>query len=272
MDKSASFYCSSAVHIACSTVTRGLAQRQRRSLYEKKSEKSKQRRRVYQRLVLDYSHSRSRSNLLHFIMMFRPKRDSAEIDGSYRSTSSKPLPLKQRTSSVDNRKDFNVQTWWSLQDLIKAREYFVTVDNFSIWRRHLSWALEDGGDLRSYLTSRFASSMVFMSLLLGAELGVLFNSAAITTGIRLALKNQEHFTLRFWTGMMIVISIICTLFSLITTFTAWGMVSAVSNENAHCILRSSVSIVIDDQKLRCHPLTISALTHRMLSFVFLCFR
>jgi hypothetical protein len=106
--------------------------------------------------------------------------------------------------------------------------------------------------------------MVFMSLLLGAELGTLVNSAAITTGIRLALKNQEHFTLRFWTGMMIVISIICTLFSLITTFTAWGMVSAVSNENAHCIMRSSVSI--DDQKLRFHRLTISALTNLFIFF------
>lgn len=95
--------------------------------------------------------------------MFKSQRSTGSTTDSEKglpSSSAKPLPLKQRTSSVDNRKDFSLQTWWSLRELLKFREYLVTVDNFSIWRRHLSWALTDGGDLRNYLTSRFASSMV----------------------------------------------------------------------------------------------------------------
>ena len=39
---------------------------------------------------------------------------------------------------------------------------------------------------------------------------------------------------------MILTSILLTLLSLIITYTAWGIVSAISDENAHCILRSSI--------------------------------
>lgn len=173
----------------------------------------------------------------------RSSSDQAgNIDDSGRSTStaSKPLPLKQRTSSVDTRRDYSVQTVFSLLGLIKAREYFITVDNFSIWRRHLAWAMENGADLRSYMTQRFASSMVFMSLLLGAELNVLFNSAAVTTSMRRELFAENFWTIEFWVGITILVSVILTILSLISTFTVWGMVSSVSDANAHCILRSSI--------------------------------
>jgi len=167
--------------------------------------------------------------------------DYLEINGSKTSYQEKHgLRLKQRTSSVDVRKDYSTQTWISLLSFLKAREYFVTVNNFSIWRRHLSWAMPNGGDLRNYMTQRYASNMVFMSLLLGAELGVLFNSSRITMDIRLALQASAHYKLQFWIGISILISVVFTLLSLFTTFTAWGMVSAISDENSHCILRSSI--------------------------------
>jgi hypothetical protein len=154
--------------------------------------------------------------------------------------SSKPLPLKQRTASVDGRRDFSTKTWTSLLELLKLREYIVTVDHFSIWRRHLAWAMENGKDLREYMTQRYASSMVFMSLLLSIELGVLFNSAGVTTDVRHALLEERHTSVAFWAGMSIILSAILTLLSLISTFTAWTMVSSVSEENAHCIFRSSI--------------------------------
>mmetsp|Transcript_37024 Transcript_37024/g.81126 ORF Transcript_37024/g.81126 Transcript_37024/m.81126 type:complete len:580 (+) Transcript_37024:378-2117(+) len=90
------------------------------------------------------------------------------------------------------------------------------------------------------MTQRFASSMVFMSLLLSAELGVLFNSSRITTEMRTAMMNQAHTDLKFYIGVLVVLSVFLTLFTLIATFCAWGMVSAVSNCNAHCVLRSSI--------------------------------
>lgn len=152
----------------------------------------------------------------------------------------KPLPLKQRTSSVDHRRDYSTDTWTSLLGLLKPREFLITVDHFSIWRRHLAWAMEDGKELRDYMTQRYASSMVFMSLLLSTELGVLFNSSGVTTDVRLALMTEAHGKLEFWVGMCIILSAILTVLGLISTFTAWTMVSAVSETNAHCIFRSSI--------------------------------
>lgn len=153
---------------------------------------------------------------------------------------SKPLPLKQRTSSIDARRDYNTATWWSVLGLLKLREYFITVDHFSIWRRHLAWAMEDGKNLRDYMTQRYASSMVFMSLLLSTELNVLFNSSPITTAMRLSLQKEEYWLISFWIGIMIITSAILTLLSLISTYTAWCMVSSVHETNAHCIFRSSI--------------------------------
>mmetsp|Transcript_25981 Transcript_25981/g.36620 ORF Transcript_25981/g.36620 Transcript_25981/m.36620 type:complete len:627 (+) Transcript_25981:229-2109(+) len=153
---------------------------------------------------------------------------------------SKPLPLKQRTSSIDQRRDYSQKTWLSLLQLIKPREYLITVDNFSIWRRHIAWAMNDGGDLRGYMTQRFASNMVFMSLLLGAELNVLFNSDWIATEMRKSMREERTDEISFWIGIIMIISVFLTILSLFATFSAWGMVSAVSDENAHCVLRSSM--------------------------------
>ena len=116
----------------------------------------------------------------------------------------------------------------------------MTVNNFSIWRRHLTWAMEDGGDLRNHMTQRYASNMVFLSLLLGTELSVLFNPDPVTSSIRLALSQENVDRVEFWIGLVILVSIVLTLLSLISTFTAWGMVSSISDCNAHCVLRSSI--------------------------------
>lgn len=133
----------------------------------------------------------------------------------------KPLPLKQRTSSIDQRRDFNTQTWISVIGLLKFREYVITVDHFSIWRRHLAWAMDSGKDLRDYMTQRYASSMVFMSLLLATELSVLFNSAEVTTHVRVALMKENFRDIHFWAGLFVILSAIFTLLSLISIFTAW---------------------------------------------------
>lgn len=156
------------------------------------------------------------------------------------SSSDRPLPLKQRTSSSTDRRDFTHNTWTSLLVLIKFREFFVTVDNFSIWRRHLAWAFENGKDLRAYMTQRYASNMVFMSLMLSTELGVLFNSAEVTMQVRVDLREGHHGTISFWAGLFIIISALLIILSLMSTFTAWAMVSSIDDANAHCILRSSI--------------------------------
>jgi hypothetical protein len=100
--------------------------------------------------------------------------------------------------------------------------------------------MENGGDLREYMTQRYASSMVFMSLLLSTELAVLFNSASVASHVRDALLAEQHGSIEFWVGICIILSAVFTILSLLSIFTAWTMVSSISNTNAHCILRSSI--------------------------------
>jgi len=106
----------------------------------------------------------------------------------------------------------------------------------------LAWAKENGGDLRTFMTQRFASSMVFMSFLLGTELNVLFNTCEISIHMRESLLHHSHDKLDFWIGIIIIISVFLTLLTLMTIFTAWGMVGSVSDANAHAILRSSIGM------------------------------
>lgn len=184
------------------------------------------------------------------------KPSSSLLPSSYTTTtarrdSSKPLPLKQRTSSQDCRRDYSHSTWYTLLELIKVREYLITVDNFSLWRRHLAWAKNDGEDLRGYMTQRYASNMVFLSLLLSTELSVLFNSAHVTTEVRMSLLEGNHHTLGFWAGMMVLLSAVLTILSLVSTFTAWAMVNAVNPINAHCIFRSSIGQYAAELPGRC---------------------
>ena len=173
------------------------------------------------------------------------KRDggAASSDASIRSEGNsvaKPLPLKQRTSSSTDRRDFTTNTWISLLELIKLREYFIPVNHFSIWRRHNAWAFEDGKDLRAYINKRYASNMVFMSLLLSTQFGVLFNSSTVAVQVRVGLREAHWDTVDFWAGLFIILSSLFTILSLISTFTFTAMISAIDENNAHCILRSSI--------------------------------
>lgn len=156
------------------------------------------------------------------------------------SKSAKPLALKQRTSSVDLRRDYTSQTWISVVGLLKFREFLITVDHFSIWKRHLAWACDDGKKLRNYMTQQYESNMLFMSLLLSTELCILFNDSTVQTKVIECLMQERIESMEFWAGITIIVSCILTLMSLVATFAAWTMVSAVSDVNTHCILRSSI--------------------------------
>lgn len=63
-------------------------------------------------------------------------------------------------------KEYNDETWLSMLVLLKPLEYFFTLDNFPLWRRHLAWAKTDGADLRNHTVQRYSSNMVFLSLMM----------------------------------------------------------------------------------------------------------
>ena len=130
-------------------------------------------------------------------------------------------------------------SWISLLGLLEPLEFFVSVNHFRIWRRHIAWAKTSGKELRIQITQRFSSSMVFMSLLLGAELGVLFSPSDICSEMRKDLREHHRGQGKYWIGITIIMSVCVTIMALMATYTAWGMVLAISDENMHCIIRSS---------------------------------
>jgi hypothetical protein len=62
-----------------------------------------------------------------------------------------------------------INSLFSLMGLLESSEYFVTVDHSSLWQKHICWAKAAGEDLRQHITQRYASSMVFLSCLLTAQ-------------------------------------------------------------------------------------------------------
>lgn len=64
--------------------------------------------------------------------------------------------------------------------------------------------------------------MVFLSLILAAEINVLFNSSMITTEIRTEMINGNYHSVKHWIGFVILFSACVTVIALVSTFTAWG--------------------------------------------------
>lgn len=91
-------------------------------------------------------------------------------------TSSSPVKASYNNKANSSQKtcdtmghDFNQGTWMSLMSLMDLYEMFVTVDQTTLWARHIAWA-NKGKDIREYHTKRFSSNMVFLSLLLGSTM------------------------------------------------------------------------------------------------------
>ena len=96
--------------------------------------------------------------------------------------------------------------------------------------------------LRNAVTQRFATSMVFMSLLLGTEIGVLFSPSKPGDAFRFALRDEKYSDLNFWAGVILCVSIGMTVSTLLANFTAWAVVGSVSSQNSHTILRTSIGL------------------------------
>mmetsp|Transcript_13273 Transcript_13273/g.19518 ORF Transcript_13273/g.19518 Transcript_13273/m.19518 type:complete len:514 (-) Transcript_13273:113-1654(-) len=131
--------------------------------------------------------------------------------------------------------------WMSTLGLLHPLEYFVTVNQSALWQKHVAWAKPQGQELRNYITARYSTNMVLLSLMLGAEISVLFNSSKELVELRAILTDMQNlFTLKFWIGVILLLDVYVTLMGLVATYTLWGMISAVSDRNSHSLLRSSI--------------------------------
>lgn len=122
--------------------------------------------------------------------------------------------------------------------------------------------------LKNAVTSRFASNMVFMSLLLGAEISVLFSPSRPAQYFRQALEESQYFAVYFWAGIFLCISIGLTLSTLLANFTAWAIIGAVSSENSHAVLRSSIGLYAAQLPARLAVLSVYCFVIWVILFIF----
>lgn len=130
--------------------------------------------------------------------------------------------------------------------LLQPLDYVVAPNFASLWQKHVAWAKPNGANLKQYITGHYASIMILLSLLLSASISVFFSNSPELVQMRAILAQQtqleHHFltNLKFWTGLLILLGIFVTLLGLVTTFTLWSMISAISNANAHCVVRCTL--------------------------------
>lgn len=110
--------------------------------------------------------------------------------------------------------------------------------------------------------------MVFMSLLLGAEISVLFSPSRPAQFFRQALEESHYSSGYFWAGVFLCISIGLTLSTLLANFTAWAIIGAVSSENSHAVLRSSIGLYAAQLPARMAVLSIYCFIIWVLLFLF----
>ena len=142
----------------------------------------------------------------------------------------------------------------SLSLLTSWMDFVVTTNYGALWQKHVAWAKPNGAQLKQYITGHYASIMILLSLLLTASINVFFSSSHELVEMRTLLlgggnhdnseaASQPHSVwkqIKFWTGLLILLDIFVTLLGLVTTFTLWSMIAAISDANAHCVLRSSL--------------------------------
>ena len=137
-------------------------------------------------------------------------------------------------------------------------DFIISTDLSVLWRRHLVWAKKDGGDLVGIVTGRFASTMVFLSLLFSAEVGTYFSPSDLATQVRHALEHvlSDNDNNSSWdaiypganhafqcaTGIALLVSMVLTGCAVFANYAAWGAFRGLSKQNAPIIFRSTVGL------------------------------
>jgi hypothetical protein len=82
-----------------------------------------------------------------------------------------------------------------------------------------------------------------LTLLVGTQVATLFSPSTPCEHAREALKHKAVDKVAFWAGLVLCLGIICAILSLIAVLVAWSLYAAVDPNNAHIILRSSISLL-----------------------------
>ena len=176
-------------------------------------------------------------------------RSPSSQQSSFADTWSRPISTLFRA----------VRLYFSSMLLLRWKEYFISVDQSFFWRRSLVWSHDNGALLKQHLTTRFNTTSLVATLLLSAEITVLFSPSDLAAGVRGAMNYQTlGYTYKFFVGLTLVTSIFLTIATIISTYTAFALVGAISERNVHCVLRSAIGLYVGE---RSKPLVAERAAH-----------
>lgn len=165
------------------------------------------------------------------------------MHGSTQLDEESPPELPDTNSYVDRSWNRTLERCISFLCLPQGIEHVVSADLTALWRRHLVWSKKDGDELLRIVVARYTSTTVFLTLLVSAEIGVFFSPSEVTQVIREALSDpEEEYSLIYWTGIFLLISIFVSVSALVANFTAWQIFLVLSKQNAAIVLRSSMGL------------------------------
>lgn len=78
--------------------------------------------------------------------------------------------------------------------------------------------------MKSHLTQKYSSTTLLATLLLSAEVSVLFSPSDVLEVVRTEALNENG--LSFGIVLVMLLDIVATLGTILATFTAWGTVGA----------------------------------------------
>ena len=145
------------------------------------------------------------------------------------------------TGDETNHTRWRWQPFWSGLPRFPV-EHVITVDQFGLWRQHLMWSKRSGEELRGILTQRLASNVVFLTLLVSSEIGILFSPSEPARLVRKDLRDADYTVVEFYAGLFLCFAILAAIAALYASFTAWSIIYVISNENIHALLRSSLGL------------------------------
>jgi hypothetical protein len=163
------------------------------------------------------------------------------LDASHFSLliSSTMMKMMVPTDSSCNQQDDDLIINSSCSAGLQWSDFFMGVD-WILFLEHVAWT-KSGKDIKAYATRTFAAATILLSVLVGIQLLFLFSSSSeLGSSARDALLTSDYTNPLYYMGLLCILSSLLTGLSIGTTVTFWKLIDAVSDNNAYCMLRSSM--------------------------------
>jgi hypothetical protein len=126
--------------------------------------------------------------------------------------------------------------------VVHLHDFFISTVDWDEWRAHMAWANSNGAGLKNAVSARFGTTMVLMSLLLASQVTVLFSGSNVGDDIRSAMMDASYDSIALYIGVLLILGMFLALYTIITTYMAWGTLLPINDANVLAVFRSRMGL------------------------------